>query len=65
MAMPKRPTPLKQPEPPQPVAWSIYKFAAKLQWLGVVEATDETEAIEEAAKEFKIAPGRLIAERRR
>src|SRR5262245_55448371 len=63
-AMPKRPSPSK-PEPSQPTTWSIYKFAARLQWVGVAEATDEADAIEKAAAEFKIAGGRLIAERRR
>jgi hypothetical protein len=62
-AMPK--TPPSKPEPPRPAVFTIYKFAAKLQWVGVVEAMDEADAIEKAAVEFKIAPGRLTAERRR
>jgi hypothetical protein len=64
MAMPKRSSTAK-PEPPQPTTWTIYKFAARLRWVGVVEATDEADAIGKAAKEFKIAPARLMAERRR
>lgn len=35
--------------------WTIYKFASKLTWIGVIEAKTEKEAIEIAAKEFKVA----------
>ena len=58
-AMPKRPSP-SQPEPPQ-TTWTIYKFASRLQWL----ATDKREAIERAAKEFRLDPTKLMAERHR
>jgi len=61
--MPKRPS-LSQPEPP-PTTWTIYKFASRLQWLGTVQATDNREAIEKAAKEFGLDPTKLMAERRR
>jgi hypothetical protein len=40
----------KKPEPPKPISCSI---AAKATWVGEVEATDEREAIEEAATEFR------------
>jgi hypothetical protein len=60
--MPKRPSP-SQPEPPQ-TTWTIYKFASRLQWVGTVEATDKREAIEKAAKEFRLDPTKLMAERR-
>jgi hypothetical protein len=38
-------------------AWSIYKLAAKHQWLGIVEAPKAKAAIEAAAKEFKSMRG--------
>ena len=61
--MPKRPSP-PQPEPPQ-TTWTIYKFASRLQWLGTDQATDTREAIEEAAKEFRLDPAKLMAKRHR
>ncbi len=60
--MPKRPSP-SQPEPPQ-TTWTIYKFASRLQWLGTVQATHKREAIEKAAKEFRLDPTQLMAEPR-
>jgi hypothetical protein len=60
--MPKRPS-TSQPEPPQ--TWTIYKFASRLQWVGTVQATDERDAIEKAAKEFRVDPAKLMAERQR
>jgi hypothetical protein len=60
--MPKRPSP-SQPEPPQ-TTWTVYKFASRLQWLGTIEATDKREAIEKAAKEFRLDPAKLVADRR-
>ena len=42
-------------------AWSIYKLAAKRQWLGIVEAPDAKAAIEAAAREFKTDARRLLA----
>jgi hypothetical protein len=50
--------------PPQPIKWGIYKIAAKQTWVGEVEATDEREAIEKAAKEFKQYAPKLIAVKR-
>jgi hypothetical protein len=44
--MPKRPSP-SQPEPPQATS-TIYKFTSRLQWVGIIEATDKREAIEKA-----------------
>jgi len=56
---------VKKPEPPKPIEWDIYKFAAKLRTLGTVEAINEHEAIEKAAKEFNQPATRLMAVRRR
>jgi hypothetical protein len=56
--MPKDPSPCELEPPP---AWSIYKLAAKRQWLGIVEAPDATAAIEAAAKKFKADARRLLA----
>jgi geranylgeranyl pyrophosphate synthase len=44
---------------------TIYKIAAKQTRVGEVEATDEREAIEKAAKEFRQHALKLIAVRRR
>jgi hypothetical protein len=35
--------------------WTIYKFASKLTWIGIISAKTEEEAIEIASKEFKVA----------
>jgi hypothetical protein len=42
--------------------WTIYKFASKLTWMGIIEAKTEKEAIEKAAEEFKVAAKRPIAQ---
>ena len=57
----------KQPQPPEPpqTTWTIYKFGASLKWVGTVQATDKSEAIEKAAKEFRLDPAKLMAEPRR
>jgi hypothetical protein len=55
----------KKPEPPPPTIWDIYRAAAKLRPLGTVEAADADEAIEKAAKEFKVIASKLIAVQRR
>jgi hypothetical protein len=56
----------RKPQPPgQPAAWTIYGAAAKGKLLGTVEAADEREAIEKAAREFKTDVAKLIAVRRR
>jgi hypothetical protein len=54
----------KKPKPPQPTSWYLYKVAAKQTRLGEVEAADEAEAIEKAAKEFRQHATKLIAVRR-
>ena len=55
----------KKPELPTPVRWDVYRAAAKLRPLGTVEATSEAEAIEKAAKEFKVIASKVIAVQRR
>jgi hypothetical protein len=55
----------KPSESPGPTTWTIYKLAAKQTWVGEVEATDEREAIEKAAAEFKQPAAKLMAVRRR
>jgi hypothetical protein len=45
--------------------WHVYKLAAKRQWVGEIEAVDEREAIEIAAKEFKQSAKKLMAVRQR
>jgi hypothetical protein len=55
----------RKPTPPQLTTWTIYKVAAKQTRLGEVEAADEREAIEKAAKEFKQHESKLIAVQRR
>jgi hypothetical protein len=55
----------KKPEPPPELtAWSVYKFAKKAVWLGVVEAPDKATAIEKASTEFKVPASRLLVVRR-
>jgi hypothetical protein len=34
----------RKPEPPKPTTWTIYKIAAKMTWVGTVEAIDEAAA---------------------
>ena len=56
----------RKPEPPsQPATWTIYRAAKKAIRLGEVEATDEQEAIEKAAEQFKVQGTKLIARLRR
>jgi hypothetical protein len=45
-------------------SWTIYKLAAERVSVGEIEATDEREAIEKAAKECRQHPSKLIAVRR-
>ena len=54
----------KPQSPPRPIKWGIYKVAAKQTWIGEVEAANEAEAIEKAAKEFTQYSNKLIALRR-
>ena len=53
------------PQLPQPTHWTIYYAGAKARYLGEVEATDEREAIEKAAKEFKQPATKLMATKHR
>jgi hypothetical protein len=54
--------PRKPQQPPQRTKWHLYyKFAARREWVGEIEAVDEREAIEIAAKEFKQPAKKLIA----
>ena len=58
----------KQSPDPQalpPPSWDVYRQAHKAIWLGIVEATDERDAIEKVANERKIPANRLIATRHR
>jgi hypothetical protein len=54
----------KQPDPPKPTTWTIYKIAAKAVRLGTVEATDEATTIDKGAAAFKVPANRLMAIRR-
>ncbi len=56
--------PRKPQQPAQLTKWAIYKVAAKQTWVGEVEAADEREAVEKAAREFRQHPSKLIAVRR-
>ena len=58
--------PRKPRQPPQRTKWHVYlqARAAKLEWVGEIEAVDEREAIEIAAKEFKQPVKKLIAVQR-
>jgi len=51
----------KKTEPPALKTWTIYKVAAKVIWLGTVEAPDKRSAIKKAAQEFKTEAWRLHA----
>jgi hypothetical protein len=51
----------KQPEPPKPTTWTIYKIAARVVRLGTVEAADKATAIEKGAVKFKVPATRLMA----
>jgi hypothetical protein len=46
----------KKPAKPRVQTWSVYKYAAKPQRLGTVEAASKTEALERAFEELKIRP---------
>ncbi len=55
----------KEPEPPKPISWNVYKISKKGVWLGTVEAPDKQSAITKAAAEFKVDVWRLYAMERR
>jgi hypothetical protein len=46
------------------MSWDIVRAGARIELLGSVEATDERDAIEKAAKEFKTDPSKLLAVKR-
>ncbi len=50
--------------PAQTTGWAIYRAVHRAVWLGTVDATDEANAIEKGAQEFKEDPAKLIAVRR-
>jgi hypothetical protein len=54
---------VKKPEPPPLSTWDVLKIAKKAVWLATVEATDEHDAIERAAKERNVPANRLMATR--
>jgi hypothetical protein len=54
----------RKPQLSQPVTWNVYRAATKAIWLGEVEAADERDTIEKAAKEFRQHASKLIAVRR-
>jgi benzoyl-CoA reductase/2-hydroxyglutaryl-CoA dehydratase subunit BcrC/BadD/HgdB len=56
---------VKKTDPPPLSSFDVFKIASKAVWLATIEATDEREAIERVAKEFKQDPAKLIAVRRR
>jgi len=53
----------KPQQPLQRTKWHVYlqARAAKREWVGEIEAVDEREAIEIAAREFKQPARKLIA----
>jgi hypothetical protein len=53
--------PDRKPQPAPPSRFDIYYSADKGRWLGTVGATDEREAIEKAAEQFKTDAAKLIA----
>jgi hypothetical protein len=56
----------KPQQTPLRIKWHVYyRFAARREWVGEIEAVDEREAIEIAAKEFKQPAKRLMAVQRR
>jgi membrane-bound lytic murein transglycosylase B len=54
----------RKTQPPSQPIWDIYPAVEKAIRLGEVEAADEREAIEKAAKEFEQPAEKLIAVRR-
>ena len=56
----------KPQQPPQRTKWHVYyKFAVRRERVGEIEAVDEREAIEIAAKGFKQPAKKLMAVPRR
>jgi hypothetical protein len=50
--------------PSHSAPWDIVRAGARIELLGSVEATDERNAIEKAAQEFKTDPNKLLAVKR-
>jgi hypothetical protein len=50
--------------PSRAMSWDIVRADARIEFLGSVEAADERDAIEKAAKEFKTNPNKLLAVKR-
>jgi hypothetical protein len=50
--------------PADTVWWDIVFAGARIEFLGSVEATNERDAIEKAAQEFKTDPNKLLALKR-
>jgi hypothetical protein len=44
----------KKAKPARVQTWSVYRFAAKSQWLGTVEAATKEEALARAFEELNI-----------
>ena len=56
--------PRKPQLPSLMTSWAIYRAVHGAVWLGAVDATDEANAIEKGAQEFKEDSAKLIAVRR-
>jgi hypothetical protein len=46
------------------MSWDIVRAGARIERLGSVDATDERDAIEKAANEFRTDPDKLLAVKR-
>jgi hypothetical protein len=55
----------RKPQLSEPVTWKVYRAAKKVISPGEVEAADERDTIEKAAKEFKVIASKLIVVQRR
>ena len=54
----------KKPEPPKAVTWDVYRAAHKPKIVRSVQPVDADEAVQKAAREFKVDARRLIAVQR-
>jgi hypothetical protein len=50
--------------PSHHIWWDIVRASARIEFLGSIEATDERDAIEKAALQFKMDPNKLLAVKR-
>ena len=55
---------LQKPQLSRIISWDIVHAAARIKLLGTVEAADERDAIEKAARKFQKDPKKLIAVKR-